>query len=404
MNDLVKIAGGVTAPCGYRAAGVEAHVKYANRKDFALIVSDQPASAAGLFTTNAVAAAPVRLGRERLAGGRLRAIAVNTGFANACTGETGMQNAREMSRMVADALDIPDGEVLVASTGVIGMNLPMDRIAAGIALAKDALARDGGTDAAAAIMTTDTVPKQGAVGLDIDGVPVKMGGMCKGAGMIEPYLATMLAFITTDATVAPAHLKLALREAVDVSFNRVVIDNDRSTNDTVVLMANGAAGAPELSPAHPDWPRFTAALTTLCTDLARQMVMDGEGVSKFVTLRITGARSDDDAQLAGRAIARSMLVKTSWYGLDPNWGRVIAAVGYSGAAVAEEQVRIRYGDVTAFDRGRVADAATRAALKAVMRARAFEVSVDLGLGAGACTLFTCDLTREYVNINADYTT
>ena len=404
MNDLQQTDGGVAAALGFRAAGVAAHIKYANRRDFALIVSDRPAQAAGLFTTNAVAAAPVRLGRERLAGGRLRAIAVNTGFANACTGETGMENARAMSRLVSRALGIPDEETLVCSTGVIGMPLPMDRIAAGVELARAALGRSSGTEAATAIMTTDTVPKQHAVRFLVDGHPVTVGGMCKGAGMIEPYLATMLAFITTDAAVAPGDLRDALRAAVEVSFNRVIIDNDRSTNDTAVVMANGASAAPALSPAHPAWPRFTAALTAVCTELARQMVMDGEGVTKFVTLRVTGARSPDDAQLAGRAIARSMLVKTSWYGLDPNWGRVIAAVGYSGAAVEESRVRIRYGEILAFDRGRVADAATRAALKEVMRNRAFEVGVDLGLGDGACTLFTCDLTRDYVNINADYTT
>jgi glutamate N-acetyltransferase/amino-acid N-acetyltransferase len=404
MNELQKIDGGITAARGYRAAGVEAHVKYANRKDFALIVSDSTASAAGMFTTNSVAAAPVRLGRERLAGGRLRAIAVNTGFANACTGDTGMDNARAMSHLVSDALGIPDGEVLVCSTGVIGMNLPMDRIAAGVKQAAAALGTTAATDAATAIMTTDTVPKQSAVRFLVDGRPVTIGGMCKGAGMIEPYMATLLGFLTTDAAVAPGDLKAALRQAVEVSFNRVVIDNDRSTNDTVVVMANGASQTPALSPAHIAWPQFVAALTEVCTDLARQIVMDGEGVTKFVTLRITGARSDDDAQLAGRAIARSMLVKTSWFGLDPNWGRVIAAVGYSGAAVEESKVQIRYGEILAFDRGRVADAATRSALKDVLRNRSFDVFVELGLGAGACTLFTCDLTREYVNINADYTT
>ncbi|NLF22012.1 MAG: bifunctional glutamate N-acetyltransferase/amino-acid acetyltransferase ArgJ [Lentisphaerae bacterium] len=405
MNDLQTIEGGVTAPLGYQAAGVAAHIKVADRKDFALLVSDRTANAAGLFTTNAVAAAPVRLGRERLAAGRLRAIAVNTGYANACTGEIGMANARAMSCLVSDALGIPDAEVLVCSTGVIGMHLPMDRIATGVTRARAALCATAGYDAATAIMTTDTVPKQTAVRFLVDGRhPVTVGGMCKGAGMIEPYLATMLAFITTDAAVAPGDLQTALRQAVETSFNRVVIDNDRSTNDTAVMLANGAAAAPALSPAHPAWPRFTAAVGTVCTELARQMVMDGEGATKFVTVRVTGARSPDDAQLAGRAIARSMLVKTSWFGLDPNWGRVIAAVGYSGAAVDESRARISYGGIAAFDRGRVADAAARDALKAVMSGRAFDVTVDLGLGEGSCTIFTCDLSREYVNINADYTT
>jgi glutamate N-acetyltransferase/amino-acid N-acetyltransferase len=280
----------------------------------------------------------------------------------------------------------------------------MERIALGARLAAAALASDGGADAARAIMTTDTVPKQCAVVFDVEGRRVTIGGMCKGAGMIEPYMATMLAFITTDAAVAPAALDAALRQAVATTFNCVVIDNDRSTNDTVLALANGAAGAPALSPAHPAWPVFAGALHAVCLSLARQIVMDGEGVTKFVTLRVTGARDDADAQLAARAIARSMLVKTSWFGLDPNWGRVIAAAGYSGAAVDEARARISYGAIRAFDRGQVADAATRAQLKDVMRQRAFDVTVDLNLGAGACTLLTCDLSREYVNINADYTT
>lgn len=406
MNELQNIDGGVTAARGYRAAGVAAHVKYPGRRDFALVVSDAPAAAAGVFTTSAVAAAPVRLGRERLAGGHLRAIAVNTGFANACTGAEGMRQARVMSRLAAEALAVPDDEVLVCSTGVIGRLLPMDRIAEGIRLAAAALASGADADAAAAaaIMTTDTVSKQCAVRFTVGGVPVTVGGMCKGSGMIEPYMATMLAFLTTDATVAPGDLQDALREAVAVTFNRIVIDNDRSTNDTAVVMANGAAGAPALAPGHAAWPLFVQALKHVCTGLARQMVMDGEGATKFVTLEVRGARDDAEAELAGRAIARSMLVKTSWFGMDPNWGRVMAAAGYSGATVVEEKTTILYGGIAAFDRGAVADATALAAMKKILGRRAFDLTVDLGLGTGSCTLFTCDLSREYVNINADYTT
>lgn len=403
MDDITKISGGVTAPLGFKAAGVEAHVKYASRKDFALLVSDVPASCAGMFTTNAVAAAPVRLCRARVASGRLQAVAVNTGFANACTGKTGEANAEKMAELAAEGLSIPASLVAVCSTGVIGVNLPMDRIAEGVRLAVPALSRDGAENASRAIMTTDTVPKSAARLVKIGGREVRIGGMCKGAGMIEPYMATMLGFITTDAAVAPALLQTALRAAVDSSFNRIVIDNDRSTNDTVMVLANGLSGA-EIAEGSADFGLFAAALKEVCLDLAKQMVMDGEGVSKFITLSVTGAAHDADAQLAARSIARSMLVKTSWYGMDPNWGRVIAAAGYSGAKVVEEQTVIKYGPVVVFDHGRVADAETLAAVKKLMNERAFDVGVDLGVGNGSCTLYTSDLTHEYVNINADYTT
>ena len=404
MSSFQKVEGGVLAAGGYRAAGVAAGIKVAGRKDFALLVSDTTATAAALFTSNAVAAAPVRLGRERLAGGKLRAVAVNTGFANACTGAEGLANARTMSALVAAALQVPESEVVVSSTGVIGMQLPMERIAVGVELAVAALSREAADDVATAIMTTDTVPKQAALRFTVGGHEVTIGGICKGAGMIEPNMATMLAFITTDATVAAGDLDRALRAAVALSFNRIVIDNDQSTNDTILIMANGAAGAPALAPGAAGGEEFVEGLTRVCTGLARQIVLDGEGATKVVTVKVVGAASDEEAHRAARAIARSMLVKTSWYGLDPNWGRVIAAVGYSGAQVKESLTRISYGSVAAFDRGRVADSAGRAALKEVMGADAFEVTVELGLGQGSCTIYTCDLSHEYVNINADYTT
>ncbi len=404
MTQWNKTSGGITAAKGYRAAGVAAGIKYPDRRDVAILISDQPAAAAAMFTTNAVAAAPVRLGRERLSDGRLSAVAVNTGYANACTGERGMRDARSMARMAARYLELPENEILVCSTGVIGQPLPMDRIDKGLRLAAEKLSPDGAADAAEAILTTDTVPKQAAVTFQADGVPITLGGMCKGAGMIEPHMATMLAFIACDATIAAQHLDRALREAVNVSFNRIAIDNDRSTNDTVLALANGAAQGPEIAPGKPCWSDFVSALTALCQDLARQIVMDGEGVSKFVTVKILGAVNDAEAQLAARAISRSMLVKTSWFGLDPNWGRVIAAVGYSGATVREEQTVIAYDGIRAFDRGTPATGETLVRLKDAMRSREFEVLVDLGLGSGKCVIWTCDLTREYVNINADYTT
>jgi glutamate N-acetyltransferase/amino-acid N-acetyltransferase len=398
------IEGGITAARGYRAAGVAAGIKYRDRKDFALLVSDAPASAAAVFTSNRVAAAPVQLCRERVRGGRIQAVAVNSGCANACTGEQGLANARAMARHAAEAAGVPENLVLVCSTGVIGVQLPMDRIAAGARLAAAALSRTGGPDAARAIMTTDHVPKETARRLRIGGRDAVVAGMCKGAGMIEPHLATMLGFLVTDAAVAPADLDAALRRAVEPSFNRITVDGDQSTNDTVILLANGACGAAPIGPGHADWPAFAAALAEVCADLARRMVMDAEGATKFVTVHVRGARSARDAQQAARAIARSALVKTSWFGCDPNWGRVIAAAGYSGAEVDDRLARIAYGDVWAYDRGRVADAPTLASLRQAMSGRSFRVTVDLGLGAAEDTVYTCDLSYDYVKVNAEYTT
>ncbi len=403
MGFEVISGGGVTSASGFLAASVEAGVKYPNRRDVALVFSEVPCVAVGVFTTNQVAAAPVLLGRERLADGQLQAVVFNTGIANACTGEQGLAAARAMADATAAELGIAPELVVPCSTGVIGMQLPVERVIAGVKLARVALSADGGADAAKAILTTDTFPKEAAVRLVIDGRTVSIGGMCKGAGMIEPMMATMLGLVTTDAAVEPKALRAALLEAVEVSFNRVVVDGDRSTNDTVLLLSNGKAGNTALSPAHAQWGEFVAALRAVCLELAKLIVKDGEGATKFVTVRVTGAASDKDAQLAARAVAKSPLVKTSWFGLDPNWGRVIAAVGYSGAQVVEAKARICYGGACAFDRGRTPDEAALEALRAVMREKCFEVSVDLGLGEGEDTVYTCDFSFDYVKINAEYT-
>ncbi|MBQ9693560.1 MAG: bifunctional glutamate N-acetyltransferase/amino-acid acetyltransferase ArgJ [Kiritimatiellae bacterium] len=407
MEQITFLPGGITSANGFYASGVEAGVKYANRRDVALIWSDRPCVAAGVFTTNLVAAAPVVMDRERLSKTpSARAIAINTGCANACTGEQGLADARRIAAATADCLKLAADEVLVSSTGVIGTLLPVERIIAGVQKAKDALDRGTAADEAAgmAIMTTDTVPKRAAVQLQIDGKTVTLGGMCKGAGMIEPMMATMLAYVTTDAAVDPVWLQQELKAAADVSFNRVVVDGDESTNDTLICLANGAAGNAVLNAEHPAAAAFSAALKAVCTALAKQIVMDGEGVSKFVTVKVTGAQSDADAHLVARAIARSPLVKTSWFGLDPNWGRVICATGYSGAEVDALKVRIFYGDICAYDRGTVATEEALAAMQELMRARSFDVLVDLGLGEGTDTIYTCDLTFDYVKINAEYTT
>lgn len=407
MEQLTFLDGGVTSAKGFRAAGVEAGVKYANRRDVALILSEVPCVAAGVFTTNLVAAAPVVLDREALAKSpKAQAIVVNTGCANACTGPQGLQDAKTIAEASAKTLGLDPSLVLVSSTGVIGTLLPVDRIVAGVAKAKEALASGSEADehASRAIMTTDTRPKRAAVSCVIDGKTVTLGGMCKGAGMIEPKMATMLSYVTTDASVDPAWLKTALKQAADVSFNRVVVDGDESTNDTLICLANGLAGNAPLNASHPEAQVFLNALKAVCTSLAKQIVMDGEGVSKFVTVHVTGARTQEDAHLVARTIARSPLVKTSWFGLDPNWGRVICATGYSGAEVDERKVRILYGGVCAYDRGTVADEATLQAMQERMKAREFDVTVDLGLGDGEETIYTCDLTFEYVKINAEYTT
>lgn len=399
--------GGVTSAKGFRAAGVKAGVKYADRLDVALVASDRPCAAAGVFTTNQVFAAPVGFDRARLAKApAAQCVAVNTGCANACTGEAGQEAAAAMARAAEEALGLPEGSALVASTGVIGAPLPVDRVTAGIAAAAQALAAgpEVNETAARAIMTTDTRPKHAAITCEIDGKTVTLGGMCKGAGMIEPKMATMLAFITTDAAVDPGWLQDALKAATDQSFNCVVVDGDESTNDSLFCLANGAAGNKPLCAAHPQAARFQEALTALCQALAKEIVMDGEGVSKFVTVRVTGAETPHDAHLVARAIARSPLVKTSWFGRDPNWGRVLCAAGYSGAEVDPTKTRIRYAGVCAYDCGQIADEATLAELSKRMEARAFDVDVELGLGDGAETVFTCDLTFEYVKINAEYTT
>ncbi len=404
MKSFEFVEGGITAAHGFRASGVAAAIKYPGRKDMALLVAERPVAVAAVYTTNKVVAAPVVLDRKRTAVGEAQAVIINSGCANACTGEQGMVDAREMAHAAAGALGIDEQQVLVCSTGVIGVNLPMERIKKGATLAVAALSASGGDDAAHAIMTTDTVDKQVAVELEIDGKTVVIGGMCKGSGMIEPNMATMLAFITTDAKVHHKALDQALQEAVAVSFNRVVVDGDRSTNDTVILMAGGAAGNQVLTPYHPQWQYFVDALTTLCLELSKKIVMDGEGATKFVTVRVQGARNQADAEMAVRAIAKSPLVKTSWFGLDPNWGRVMAAVGYSGAEVDDRQVQISYSGSVAYDKGQVADAKGLETLREVMRKRAFDVTVNLNLGEGEETMYTCDFSYDYVKINAEYTT
>ena len=400
------IDGGVCAAKGFRAAGVPAEIKYKGRNDVALLVADSPCAAAAVFTTNKVAAAPVLYDRKTVAGGKIQAILANSGCANACTGEAGLRDAELSALATAGELGIDPSLVLVASTGVIGRRLPMDRLLAGMKSAKAALGStaEHGLAAEKAIMTTDTRPKQAAARVKIGGKTVTVGGMAKGSGMIEPNMATMLGFITTDAAISPAMLRRALSLAVAKSFNRVVVDGDESTNDSLFIMASGAAGNEKITRAGEGFTLFMDALEQVCISLAKQMATDGEGATKFVTVTVKGAKSEKDAARAARAVAKSPLAKTSWFGKDPNWGRVLAAVGYSGAEVSDMKAEVFYDGEWAFRRGEIADERQLAKLAKVMAADSFTVTVDLHLGKGEISVYTCDFSLDYVHINADYTT
>ena len=406
MSKCKLIKGGVCSARGFRAAGVAAEIKYKGRNDVALIVADAPCAAAAVFTTNRVAAAPVLYDRGIARSGKVQAILANSGCANACTGEQGLKDAKLSALVTAGELGIDPRHVLVASTGVIGRRLPMDRLLAGMKLAAKSLGRTAahGLAAEKAVMTTDTKPKQACVTTVIDGRKVTVGGMSKGSGMIEPNMATMLGFVTTDAAVSPRLLKRALQLAVAKSFNRLVVDGDESTNDSCFLLASGLAGNREIAKPGADFDAFVEALTAVTASLARQMATDGEGATKFVTVTVKGAKTEKDAERAARAIAKSPLAKTSWFGRDPNWGRVLAAAGYSGAAVVDMKAEVFYDRVWAFRFGKIADEAQLKKLSAVMKKDAFEVVVDLHLGKGESSIYTCDFSLDYVHINADYTT
>lgn len=398
------VSGGVTAPAGFVAGAARCGLRRPGdgRPDLALVVSAGPAAAAGVFTRNRVQAAPVQVTREHLRGGRLRAVVANAGVANACTGERGLEDARRMAAVTADALGLARvEEVAVASTGVIGAYLPMERVEAGIREAARRLGREGGAEAAVAITTTDTRPKERAVRLTLDGVPVTIGGVAKGAGMVHPDLATMLCFLTTDAAATPEALREVLAAAVDRSFNMVTVDGDTSTNDCVLLLAGGAAGNRPLRPGTPESARFREALTAVCAALAREIARDGEGATRLIEVAVEGARDEADARRAARAVAGSNLVKTAVHGADANWGRVLAALGRSGATFDPERVRVKLGDLLLVDRGRAA-AYDEAEARSLLERDEVRLVVDLGAGTGQATAWGCDLSCEYVRINGSY--
>lgn len=397
-----KIDGNVTTPCGFRAAGVHCGIK-SSRKDLALLVSDRLATAAAMFTTNAVKAAPVLVSQEKIQSGAARAIVVNSGNANACTGAPGLADARDMTALAAGDLGIADEFVLVASTGVIGVPLPMPAIRRGIPQAVRALSHDGGGDAAEAILTTDAFPKTTAVRVEIGRTPVTIGGMAKGAGMIHPNMATTLGFVTTDAVIPAHRLRLALRAAVGRSFNRISVDGDTSTNDTVFCLANGCAGNPPLVDDDEAFLLFQSALTDVATALARMVVRDGEGTSRVAALTVRGAQSADDARRAGVAVMTSPLVKTALSGGEPNWGRIVAAVGRSGAAVDPGAIDIWIGGALVV-RGGVAASSDLTAAAQAMREQEVEIVIDLHLGGAEFTGWFSDLNEGYVRVNTGYLT
>jgi len=395
------VDGGVTAARGFRAAGIHCGIK-ADRKDLALIVSDTLASAAGMFTTNLVKAAPVVLSQERIQSGAAQAIVVNSGNANACTGAQGWADAQEMAALTAQALGVAEEFVLVASTGVIGVPLSMPALRAGIPRLPEALSRDGAA-AAEAILTTDAFPKTSAVRFRLDGTTVTIGGMAKGAGMIHPNMATTLAFLTTDAALPAPLLRRALRQAVDRSFNAISVDGDTSTNDTVFLLANGQAGGAPMVEEDDALARFTEALTVVTTDLARMVVRDGEGATKLITVMVRGAQTPADARRVMSAVMTSPLVKTALYGGEPNWGRILAAAGRAGAALVPERVEIWIAGVPVVRGGQGLPGALPRAAEAMAQAE-YELLLDLRLGSGEATGWTCDLNESYVKINAGYMT
>ncbi len=404
MAGLEWLEGGITAVPGILAAGLHSGIKVSGKKDLALIYASTPAVAAGVLTMNRIVGAPVKVSREHLKGGVAQAIVASSGNANVATGEQGVKDAREMAQLVAQHLRIPPTHVLVASTGIIGQPLPMDKIRAGIPKLVKALSPQGGRAAAEGIMTTDTRRKEAAIRVEIGGRAVTLGGIAKGAGMIYPHLATMFCFMATDAALTREALDQVLRRAVEQSFNRIVVDGDRSTSDTVFLLANGLAENRPLAKGDRQLQAFQQGLEALTQRLALMLVQDGEGATKLVEVRVRGARSRRDALTAARAIATSLLVKTALAGEDPNWGRIIAALGASGAQVQEEKVAIFYGEEAVAEGGQPRPGVRWERVKEALAGKEVLIQVDLGLGSGQAQVWTSDLTEEYIKINARYTT
>lgn len=402
MKEVEQTVGAVTEPKGFLASGVRAGIKERGL-DLALIVSECPASAAGTFTSNRIKAAPVLLDMERVPSASVRAIVANSGNANAVTGQQGLRDARRMTAEVALRLSINDNDVLVASTGVIGRLLPMERISDGICKAVSSLNREGGADAARAIMTTDTRPKEALARFNIAGVDASIGGIAKGAGMICPNMATMLAFITTDLAIAPELLSASLKRSVEKSFNCLTVDGDTSTNDTVLILANGLAGNKRIEAECVELEAFQSALDSVTVSLAKQIAADGEGATKLVEVCVEGAASFEEARVVAKTIANSPLVKTAFFGGDPNWGRIVAAAGRSGVDFDPSSMKLFLGEIEILSRGEPVGSAEEDA-RQYLTGSEVRLRLVIGGGPGSATVWTCDFSYDYVRINAEYHT
>ncbi len=396
------VRGGVTAPRGFTAAGIHCGIKKKRLPDLALLASERPGPIAGVFTTNRVAAASVTLNRQNLRRKTGRAIIVNSGNANAFTGAQGMADATEMAELVARRMKIAAHTVFVGSTGVIGQPLTMPRIRHGVPMLVKQLRRAGGHDAARAILTTDLKTKEVAYSARIGGTTITVGGMVKGSGMIHPDMATMLAYLTTDAAVVQPALQRALARAVNVSFNCVSVDGDSSTNDTVLCLANGLAGNRTLREGSAAFAAFQTLLERVCLDLAMKMVRDGEGITKVVELVVTGARTHADAKQVAKTVGTSLLVKTAFFGEDANWGRIVAALGRAGVAIDPRRIGLAFDGVPMVKRGAPLGPAAQRKIDRIVTRKEFTVTIDLGQGKAGARLWTTDLSYEYVRINASY--
>lgn len=394
---------GVTFPQGFKAAGVKAGIKKSGNLDVAVIYTEREAAVAGVFTQNAVAAASVSVSKEVVATGTAHAVAANAGCANACTGEQGEKDARATQEIAAEALGCTAEDVIVASTGVIGVNLPMDKMEKGLRAAVAALSVDGSENAGNAILTTDTYSKSCAAEVEIAGKKVRFGAIAKGSGMIQPNMATMLCFITTDAAIDSRLLQKALSETTEVSFNMISIDGDMSTNDMAVVLANGAAGNARIQAEGADYEAFKKVLESICKGLAQRIAADGEGATKFLTVNVSGTKSFADAKTIAMSVAKSPLVKTAFFGEDPNWGRVICAVGYAGIPMDPKTTVVKFGGILVYANG-VGAACDEEALRAVMGEHDIAIDIDMGAGEASATVWTCDFSYAYVKINGEYHT
>lgn len=396
-------AAGVTFARGFKAAGVKAGIKKSGNLDLAMIYTEKEASVAGVFTQNAVAAAPVIVSREVVKTGSAHAIVANAGCANACTGEVGLANAHKMAALAAEELGCKTDDVLVGSTGIIGVNLPMDKLAAGIKAAAAELSEDGSKNAGNAIITTDTYSKACSTEVEIGGKAVRFGAIAKGSGMIQPNMATMLCYITTDAKISSQLMQKALSEIVEVTFNMISVDGDMSTNDTVLVLANGESGMAEIQADTPEYDKFCEVLGNMCRELSKRIAADGEGATKFLTINVHGTKTFADAKTVAMSVAKSPLVKTAFFGEDPNWGRVICAVGYAGIPMVPEKTVIKFGGVPVYANGLGADFDENV-IRDIMAEHDIVIDIEMGLGEAEATVWSCDFSYEYVKINGEYHT